>query len=149
MKLVSLNRWVREKKLGRESTDGVFEVDLRKLASFREENAVVEGHLSHHLPKRILSAVVVLRLHPRRLERRLRRRGYSKKKILDNLEAEALDLILVEALQRHGEKVHQIDMTNRSVEEAVEIFLDALRSGKRVFENVDWLEEFVERYGSR
>ncbi|MEM2289171.1 MAG: AAA family ATPase [Candidatus Hadarchaeales archaeon] len=143
-KLVRLDRWVRERGIGGPAEDGVWEVDPKQMAREFSKvawgDAVVEGSLSHYLPSKLLSAVVVLRLHPRLLEKRLRRRGYDREKIRQNVEAEAIDLILVESLERHGDLVYQLDLTGKRVEEAVEKFLRAFRRGKRVMERVDWLE---------
>ncbi|MEM2865531.1 MAG: adenylate kinase family protein [Candidatus Hadarchaeales archaeon] len=108
---------------------------------------VVEGHLSHLLPTRYLSHVVVLRTHPRVLERRLRRRGYPEGKVRDNVEAEALDLILWEAVQRHGERVYEIDTSKRGG--TVSLFLEAIKKGTRLPPGkVRWLEEYLD-HGKR
>ncbi|MEA1904985.1 MAG: adenylate kinase family protein [Candidatus Hadarchaeota archaeon] len=105
---------------------------------------VVEGLLAHLLPKEKLTHVVVLRTRPKVLKKRLKERGYSGKKLRDNLEAEALDIILWEAVQAHGEdRVYELDTTELTTEEAVNLFQDALkgkvslRPGK-----IDWLEDF-------
>lgn len=105
---------------------------------------VVEGLLAHLLPRGKLSHVIVLRTRPKILKRRLEERGYSGKKLKDNLEAEALDIILWEAVSIHGKnKIYEIDTTELTPEEAVNLFQDALegkvslRPGK-----IDWLEEF-------
>lgn len=153
VRLLRLNEWIKERGLGRPAKDGTLEVDCRRLAKeFSKESwgdLVVEGHLSHHLPPERLSAVVVLRLHPKVLERRLRARGYKGKKLWDNLEAEALDLILVESLERHGEgKVFELDLTHTTAQEAVKRFVEAWRKGERVRDRVRWLESFVEEFKS-
>lgn len=149
VELLNLNEWIKERGLGKPAEDGTLEVDVRQLSrefsKVKWSDMVVEGHLSHYLPSRLLSAVVVLRLHPKVLEQRLKARGYSGKKLMDNLEAEAIDLILVESLQRHGErKVFEIDMTDVAAEEAVERFLKAWRRGRTIRDRVDWLETFLD-----
>jgi len=47
---------------------------------------------------------------------RLEARGYSEEKIRENIEAEALDVILVEAFE-WCEKVFEINTTEKSIEE--------------------------------
>ncbi|MCL2157046.1 MAG: AAA family ATPase, partial [Methanobrevibacter sp.] len=77
--------------------------------------AIVEGHLSHlceHCDK-----VIVLRLNPKILEKRLEKRDYLKSKIQENLEAESLAVCSVEAFQKHGDIVNEIDTTDMSIEE--------------------------------
>jgi adenylate kinase len=144
VKLLALNEWIKERGLGEPTKDGTLEVDVQRLSrEFLKQKwgeMVVEGHLSHYLPSKLLSAVVVLRLNPKILEHRLKSRGYKGKKLRDNVVAEAIDLILVESLQRHGErKVFELDMTNITPEEAVDRFLAAWRKGKRIRDRVDWL----------
>ena len=76
------------------------------------ETVVVESHLAHLLPA---DRVVVLRCHPEELKRRLRERGVDERKREENAESEALDVILAEAVKRHGiENVYEIDTTDRT-----------------------------------
>ena len=77
------------------------------------EISILEGHYSHHFAP----WSIVLRLSPRELEPRLENRGYLPEKIRENLEAEALDVILVEAVEL-SDRVDEIDTTGRSPQEA-------------------------------
>jgi adenylate kinase len=100
---------------------------------------VIEGHLAHHLD---VDVAWVVRCDPRVLRGRLAARGYSKEKIEDNLEAEALDLVLQEALET-VDRVIQRDGTRRSPTELLASFDDAM--GKRLkahdLEPVDWSDQ--------
>jgi adenylate kinase len=79
----------------------------------------IEGHLVHLLA---CDRVVVLRCRPDRLRARLEGRGYSAEKIRENCEAEAMDLILSEAYDIHGEeKLLEIDTTDRSPEDCADL----------------------------
>ena len=148
--LIDLNALIEDKKIYTLDEYGTKVANLRRM---REEftsvlkgsrgSVVVEGLLAHLLPKRDLSHVIVLRSEPEVLERRLRARGYSKAKTRENVEAEALDIILWEAVQGHGiGKVYEIDATRLKPKAAVKLFLDALagkvslRPGK-----ISWLEK--------
>lgn len=76
-----------------------------------EEIVIVESHLAHHFDA---DRVVVLRCHPETLEGRLRERGESEAKVSENAEAEALDVILTEAVDQHGaECVYEIETTGK------------------------------------
>ena len=92
---------------------------------------IIEGHLTHLLPA---DRVVVLRCRPDVLAARLRTRGYAEDKVQENAEAEALDVILIEALEVHPEEeITVIDTTTQSAEETadeIEAFIrgDALHS---------------------
>lgn len=71
---------------------------------------LVVGHLAHLLPVR---DVVVLRCHPETLLERLRRaRRGSPRDRRENYLAEALDVVLVEAI-RPGRRVWEVDTTHR------------------------------------
>ena len=73
---------------------------------------VVESHLAHRLP---VDGVIVLRCHPDELADRLRERGESTESIRENVDSERLDVILVDALELHGdEAIYEIDTTGRS-----------------------------------
>lgn len=94
------------------------------------EITIVEGHLSHlcdHCDK-----VVVLRLNPESLEKRLKKRDYSESKIQENLEAESLAVCMVEAFEKHGNIVNEIDTTDLSI---AEIFI---KIKKIIFDEKDF-----------
>jgi len=149
--LVDLNALIKKRKIYKKDADGTLIADPKKVrAEFTRlikslrGPVVVEGLLAHFLQPKYIAHVVVLRTKPRVLEKRLRKRGYSLKKTKDNVESEALSIILWEAVKIHGvKKVHEIDTTKLKAETAVKLFLRALagkislRSGK-----VDWLEEY-------
>ncbi|WP_246982309.1 adenylate kinase family protein [Halorientalis marina] len=76
------------------------------------DGVLVESHLAHHLDA---DRVVVLRCHPDQLEARLGERGESEASAKENAESEALDVILSEAVERHGlDSVYEIETTDRS-----------------------------------
>jgi len=150
-RLVDLNALIKEKKLFKLDVNGTHIADLRgvraefaRIVRSSSDPIVVEGLLAHLLPTKYLTHIVVLRTRPKVLEKRLRTRKYSGAKLRDNLEAEALSIILWEAVQEHGAaKIYEIDTTGAKTATAVELFLKALadkislRPGK-----IDWLEEF-------
>ncbi len=125
------------------------EIDLDLLAELFNPDEFnfdfVEGHMSHYIADRC----AVLRCRPDVLERRMRERGWDEKKILENLEAEIIDYVLVEAMEICDE-VNEIDTTFMSPEEVSDtvehIFKGELNQppGK-----IDWIRELgeeIERY---
>ena len=71
---------------------------------------VIESHLAHRLD---VDRAVVLRCRPDELEARLRERGEPAEKARENAESEALDVILSEAVERHGaDRVYEIETTD-------------------------------------
>ncbi|GGM66787.1 adenylate kinase [Halarchaeum rubridurum] len=101
------------------------------------DDVLVESHLAHHLDD--LDRVVVLRCAPDVLDARLRERGETEGADLDarereateNCEAEALDVILGEAVRKHGqERVYEVDTTDRTPDE-VAAEIEAVLAGER------------------
>ncbi|MCS7118856.1 MAG: adenylate kinase family protein [Archaeoglobaceae archaeon] len=124
-------------------------VDLEKL-SRHSFNGIIEGHLSHLLKPKIS---IVLRCNPLLIKKRLMERGWSYEKIMENVEAELIDLILVEAMQ-NSEKVYEIDTSDMTIPEIADA-IEKILKGEEGFEpgKVDWISkledkiEEVTRYG--
>lgn len=92
------------------------------------EDVLVESHLAHHLP---VDRVIVLRCHPETIEQRLAGPEESPQSVEENAKSEALDVILVEAVQKHGgENVYEIETTDTSPD-AVATEIKAVIDGDR------------------
>jgi adenylate kinase len=88
------------------------------IASFKPVDGFVEGHLAHLLP---CDLVILLRCRPDILKLRLIKRGYLQEKIRENVEAEALDVILVETLEVHPPgHILEIETTSAAILACVE-----------------------------
>lgn len=117
----------------------------------REKNILLDGHLSHYMD--FSDLVVVLRCRPEILRGRLLEKGWKEEKIRENVEAEALDIILSEAVEIHGvRKVCEIDTSGKGVKEVAEI-VEGLINGKVDKEQyrpgkIDWSEYLVKDDGS-
>lgn len=104
--------------------------DMDALEAWLEgrDDVLIESHLAHHFEA---DRVVVLRCRPDRLEERLEERGEPPEKASENAESEALDVVLSEAVDRHGlESVYEIDTTDRDPDDVAEA-LEAVVAGKR------------------
>lgn len=115
---------------GRDAERGSNIADLDALGAWLDDRQGVlfESHLAHHFPA---DRVVVLRCHPEELSRRLRQRGESQATVRENAEAEALDVILAEAVDRYGaDRVYEIDGTDRSPSE-IAAAIEAVVAGRR------------------
>ncbi|MFQ5814929.1 MAG: adenylate kinase family protein [Candidatus Hydrothermarchaeaceae archaeon] len=145
--LISLNDWI-FKEAGEAVVDyddfrstNVVDVDILegRLRNINDD-VIIEGHLSHFLS--IGDIVVVLRAHPRVLNERLT--GFSDSKRGENMEAEALDVCLIESLERHdSSKVFEVDTTEKQPEEvaeAIQRIMEGRRDGYRPGK-IDWSEE--------
>ena len=110
--------------IGVDEDKGYEIIDIEKLSLYvgelineSEELLIFEGHVTHLLDG--ADRVVVLRVRPEILEKRLEARDYSESKIRENLEAEALGVCSAEAYDRYGEEVHEIDASDLTVDEIV------------------------------
>ncbi|ASJ04478.1 MULTISPECIES: adenylate kinase family protein [Thermococcus] len=136
---VSIKDFALAKGIGERVGDEI-EIDVDELSraierEFSGKNVVIDGHLSHLVSADV---VIVLRLHPRIVAERLNFRGYSRKKLAENVEAELVDVILVEAIEEN-ENVIEVDTTGKTPEEVVSEILSLLEKGvKRRVGIVDW-----------
>jgi len=99
---------------GRDEERGSLVADTEALAAWLDDrdDVVIESHLAHLFEA---DRVVVLRCHPDELGSRLRERGESDAKARENAEAEALDVVLSEAVAEHGrDRVYEVDTTGRA-----------------------------------
>lgn len=151
--------------------EGVAVIDLRKLAEEHSEDftydeersslevdpailggfipphkgtVVLEGHLSHLMDPEL---AIVLRCSPKVLRKRLEKRGWPAVKIQENVEAEAVDVVLIDALES-CDSVFEIDTTDmepRQVADAIASIIDGER-GKYRPGDIDWSGEVLDWY---
>ncbi len=118
------------------------EVDIDVLAEAVTEiegEILLEGHLSHLLG---VDLAIVLRCSPAVLKRRLSEKGWAEAKVRENVEAEAVDVILIETVEA-VRRVCEIDTTNMRIEDvacAIEEILSG-ESEKYPVGHVDWSQE--------
>ena len=106
------------------------------------KDVVVDGHYAVNVvPKNFVSYVFVLRRDPVELKGFMEKAGFSGLKLWENLASEILDVCLVDALKVQGkEKVCELDVTGKSVEEIVNEILNILMGrGKCRVGIVDWI----------
>ena len=139
---VHLNDYMRENNIGTEMENGELEVDIDQLRENQpdasEEDILIEGHLSHFLD---LDYCIVLRTEPNKLEERLNSRDYSQEKIRENVESEALDVVLSQAVNNQ-ENVFEIDTTEKSPEETKQRIIEAVENREERKGTVDWTDYF-------
>ena len=146
-RVIDLNAVIREEglTLGSDPDRGCLIADVEALAGRLEELApeeedgivVLEGHFSHQFA----TEAIVLRTRPQVLRERLFQRGYSEEKVRENLEAEFLDVVLVEAAE-WCDRVSEIDATSLSPEEVAALVVGILRGDLKMPPGeVDWTGE--------
>jgi len=147
--VIDLNKLIEDEKLytgmDKERKTKIVDMDVlvEHVVNLGLENTTIfEGHLAHYLP---VDIVIVLRASPSELRKRLNKKGFSEAKVKENVEAEALDVILVEAVER-SDNVYEIDTSSKEVEEVVERIIDIIEAPEKYKDmykpgGVDWSEE--------
>ncbi len=141
---IDINSLVRAgMNFGKDPQRGCLDADMDALADHLakldcDETVILEGHFSHHFA----DWSIVLRLSSSALRERLEARGYSAPKIQENLEAEVLDVILVEAVELCS-RVDEIDTTGKSLSEVAELVVKIIQGRLKLAPGqVDWFDEF-------
>ncbi|MCU0632597.1 MAG: adenylate kinase family protein [Methanolinea sp.] len=120
-----------------EARDTLIIDEERWAREFAKVEGFVEGHLAHLLP---CDRIVVMRCRPDVLASRLRGRGYGEAKIVENVEAEALDVVLIETLEEYQkDQVLEIDTTDRDTKDCAGM-IEKFAKGNipPSFGSIDW-----------
>lgn len=153
---VNLSSIVIEKKLYTEydARRNTYVVDEEKVREYLRrltrdcELIVVDSHYGEIAPRELVDKVIVLRLDPIELEKRLKKREWRWEKIKENIQAEILGVCTVNAVEEQGEeKVFEINATGKALDEILKEALDIVEG--RVKEKkpfIDWfsIKEFSE-----
>jgi len=135
--------------LGVDEDKGYQIIDIDKLSKHiyhliqnSDETLIFEGHVSHLCDG--ADKVIVLRVRPEILEKRLMKRNYSDDKIRENLEAEALGVCSAEAYDKYTDKVYEVDVSDLSIEKAVNL-VENIIDGKieQSVGNIDFMDWFM------
>lgn len=140
------NAHMREKGLlcDRDAARDTYDVDVDQfsdsLGEYRgsDETIFVDSHLAHLCD---CSYIAVLRCHPDVLAGRLRARGYGEAKVLENVQAEVLDVILCEATDSDI-PVAEFDTTSARPEDTADL-ISRFVGGEAICPpgTVDWTQE--------
>jgi adenylate kinase len=120
LKYIDTNKIIKANKLilGYDKKKQTNIVDHKKLAKILVEmikkngNLVIDGHLSHYIPKKYVNLCIVTKCDIKILKKRLEKRRYSFEKIRENLDCEIFDVILNETIElRHN--IYVIDTSDK------------------------------------
>ncbi len=133
--------------VGRDETRGADEVDIDRLRRHLRVPAKIAFLKSHYSHRMDVNLAVVLRCRPSVLRKRLEARGWSAAKVRENVEAEAIDVIVQEAAGRLP-FVFEVDTTQATPNETAEAILAILRGKTEGHEpgSVDWTSEVLSWY---
>ena len=133
--------------VGRDEARGTDEVDVDALRESLRVPAKIAFLRSHYAHEMDVDLAVVLRCSPAVLRARLEARGWLPPKVQENVEAEAIDLITQEAVDRLP-IVYEVDTTAATPEGTADAILALLQGHTAGHEpgSVDWSREVLSWY---
>ncbi len=140
--------------VGRDEERQTDEVDVDLLVDALEvaltgidvPKALLVGHLAHLMP---CDVVIVLRTSPAVLRERLESRGWPPEKVQENVEAEAVGVVLVESMELEPPlPVYEIDTSRATVSDSARLVAATIEGASEGMEAgwVDWSEEVMGWY---
>lgn len=75
-----------------------------------KKGLIIDSHMSHHFPSKYVDLCIVSKCNLKVLEKRLKKKRYSKEKIRENLDVEIFDICLNEA-KENKHKIMIVDTT--------------------------------------
>ncbi len=139
-KLIELNKIIKKEKVydSYDKKRKCYVVDVKKANKYvkkiKDKNVIIDSHLSHFLDK--MDLVIVLRCKPSTLEKRLKKKRWSKSKIEENVESEMISLISWEARQKY-KKVFDVDTGKKTSLKAMESIIKG--KGSKYKRQINWL----------
>lgn len=147
--VVDLDRVAREGGfiVGRDEARATDEVDVDALRENLRVPAKIAFLYAHYAHETAVDLAVVLRCSPAVLRRRLEARGWPPAKVQENVEAEAIDVITQQAVERLP-VVYEIDTTSGTPASTADAILGLLRGKTQGHEpgSVDWSHEVLSWY---
>jgi adenylate kinase len=139
--ILDINQIAIKKRIYQKS-GSTLDVDTKKLEKIikkmSKSKTVVVGHLAPYvIPRSQVKFAIILRKNPYKLIPIYKKRGYSQKKLYENVGSEVLGVIAYDAKSRFGKKALQVDATGLSVSKLLKKILRAMKTKRQ--DNVDWL----------
>ena len=108
----------------------------------RNKNYVIEGGLGHFIKS---SLCVILRTNPKVLEKRMKQRDWEENKIQENIQAEILDAIVIEA-RDINDTVIEVDTSRRTPKSTAILIKQIVDNHRQKFYKagkIDWSEKYI------
>lgn len=127
-KVIHLNDLAKEKSLyigfDRKRDCKIVDIEsLQEEVKKLHENLIIESHYAHEFDA---DTVIILRCRPKELRKRLESRGWSKKKIDENVESEIMEICRQDSWEA-GKKMLEVDTTGKTPKDVAEEILKKLR----------------------
>lgn len=116
----------------------------QKVRELKNGLVFLDGHFSHLMD---VDVSIVLRCNPDELRKRLEAKDWKENKIMENVEAEAVDAITFESMEVNG-RTFEIDTTNRNADQTADAVIRIVNGetdGFRVGQ-IDWSGVILDWY---
>ncbi len=107
---------------------------------------IIDSHYGELVPSHHVAVVIVLRIHPEELLRRLlkSRRWWTLKKIAENVAAELMGSCTNNAITAYGHgKVCEVDVTGLTATEVTRKVMNIIKGVAPCVTNIDWLGHHI------
>lgn len=133
--------------VGRDEARGSDEVDVEALRENLRVPAKIAFLRAHYAHEMAVDMAVVLRCSPAVLRKRLESRGWPAEKVRENVEAEAIDVITQQAVERLP-LVYEVDTTEKTPDQTADAILGILQGQTEghAAGSVDWSNEVLSWY---
>ena len=127
--LIELNEMARKKNLymGYDKKRKCSIVDINAISRELDDlrgDFIMESHYAHEMPADI---VIILRINPGELRKRLEKRGWPNEKIEENIEAEIMEVCKNDAI---GKIIYEIETTGKTIEDVADLVMNIIRQVK-------------------
>jgi adenylate kinase len=145
---LDLSKTIKERQLysGYDKKRDSYIADIKKVTEYvtaferKNKSVLIDGHVAHLLPDKLVDTVIVLRCEPKALRKRLEKRRWNKTKVDENAEAEFIGIIQYEARELH-KKVFELDTTGLSVSRVAGLVERVLKGeGGKYKKQIDWIK---------
>ncbi|MFX1312704.1 MAG: adenylate kinase family protein [Promethearchaeota archaeon] len=124
---------------------------LKRIKAIQQTNPpflIIESHFSDIIPENFIDFAFILRCDPDELFKRLKKKHYNLKKVIENIQAEILGNCVNYFLQKKKIPLYEIDTTNLSTKSIAKIIIDIAvenQDGKNYkIGQIDWLEKLFQ-----
>ena len=119
---------------------------IKKSKNQDTSTLIIEGHLTDIIPEEFFDLVIVLRCDPDILHERLKLRGYSKEKVIENVQSEILGNCANFFVEKNMKKpLLEVDTSTINVDKLVNKIVEIISRGKNITKyalgKIDWLEK--------
>lgn len=156
-KVIDLNQLATEKNfiIGLDKKRNSKIMDINKINGYfkdynTDEIIFIDSHLSHLISS--VDKVIILRCKPEKLKSNLNKKKWEDKKIKENVEAEILDIILLEAVDTHDPKdVLEMDTSDLTIRKVANNILNIIYNNfkdikKYKIGKIDWSEDILKEF---